>query len=491
MSTPTILIVEDNPISRKTLKLTLESEHYFVTEAIDGASALNQAKNQYFDLIIQDLILPDIEGVELNRQLRAMSKYKNTPIFALSGLLNKNTHQMDHIGFTTFLLKPIDPSYLLNVVKAHLIVSNPPEILIGQGKHILIADDNPIQLKLCAMQLQNLGFEVDTAEDGVIALAKAMARQPDAIISDILMPNLDGFSLCIEIKRDPKLCVIPVILLTSHFLGDADLELAKNVGANIFLTRNPDEEKLLYELLKILNTSLLGIPLEPIELTEDIKEKHTIRSICQLERQVLDNTQLAQRCAMLTSQLSLINGIANSLTTTTKNLNEALKEVFYFCLDALGISKGALYIKAPNNQMVLNYQIGYSDAQMDSVKLLFGMFDYLTEITKENLPFAIPNKKLPDLTTHNFLIEAIVKSALIVPLFSGNKCLGILYLGSDVSDLAGSNTKEIVATLGMQFGLSLALAAAFEKITSSDQILKNQKSGTDAQGNAPIIHNVI
>ncbi len=73
----------------------------------------------------------------------------------------------------------------------------------GKGKHILIADDNPIQLKLFSMQLKNRGFEVTTAYDGVFALKEARDKRPDAIISDILMPNMDGFSLCTEIKRDP------------------------------------------------------------------------------------------------------------------------------------------------------------------------------------------------------------------------------------------------------------------------------------------------
>ncbi len=87
----------------------------------------------------------------------------------------------------------------------------------------------------------------------------------------------------------PQLRTIPVLLLTSHYLEDEDLALAKKVGASCYLTRTPDPEKLIIELYKILNNKS-SVSLEPVfELTEDIKEKHTIRSIRQLEQQVLEN----------------------------------------------------------------------------------------------------------------------------------------------------------------------------------------------------------
>jgi len=469
MDKPKILIIEDNPISCKLIRVTLETEGYEVIEAKDGTSALRETKKQNFDLIIQDLFLPDMDGFTLNHELRKLPTVHKTPILGISGFLSQLDTNENHPGFTAFLLKPIEPSYLLDVVKAHLPISMPAQKLVGKGKHILIADDNPIQLKLFCMQLVNLGFEVTTALDGAIALNETRKRQPDAIISDVLMPNMDGFSLCSEIKRDPTLHTIPVILLSSHYLENDDLALAKKVGASSYLTRTPDLEKLISELLKILNTKSSASPEVPFELTEDIKEKHTIRSIRQLEQQVLDNAKLAQRCAMLMSQLSLIGGIANALTTTQKGIDESLKEVLYFCLDATGISKGALYLKKSNNSMILSQQLGYSEDQKEKVESLFGLSILIPEIIKKNEPFAIPSEEFSGQSAKHFLDEASVKSALIVPLFSVEECLGILFLGSDLTNLSGESTKEFVRTLGMQFGQSIALASIFDKLGSSEK----------------------
>jgi diguanylate cyclase (GGDEF)-like protein/PAS domain S-box-containing protein len=464
-----ILIIEDNPISRKVLKLTLESDGFIVVDVTDGASALHEATNQQFDMIIQDLFLPDIDGFALNKKLRLLPGVDTIPIFALSGFLNTSVNKEEHYGFTTFLLKPIEPSYLLSVVKAHLPISTTNEITIGNKKHILIVDDNPIQLKLFCMQLTNVGFEVTTALDGVIAHKAAIANRPDAIISDILMPNMDGFDLCVEIKRDPTLKDIPVVLLTSHYLEEDDLALAKKVGASVYLTRTPDVESFISELVKVLNSNKPSLTDVPLVLTNDIKEKHNIRAIHQLEQQVLDNSKLSQRCAMLMSQLALSSGIANALTTSSINIDDSLKEVLYFCLDATGISKGILYIKKPDQSMMLSQQIGYQDDQIENLKSFFGLSAMIPKIIENNEPFAIPSNTFHGQNANQFLDGANVKSAIIVPLFSGAECLGILLLGSDLNNLSNENTQEFVQTLGTQFGLSIALASSFYKVGSSEK----------------------
>ncbi|WP_238584008.1 EAL domain-containing protein [Legionella drozanskii] len=464
-----ILIIEDNPISSKMLRLALESDHYTVFEAKDGATALRIIEKQKFDLIIQDLFLPDIDGFALNKELRELPGIQGIPIFGLSGFLSQLNKESEHPGFTTFLLKPIDPSYLLDVVKAHLPISNSSDADIGKGKHILIADDNPIQLKLLDMQLKNAGFKVTTAVDGVLALKEAKVKRPDVIISDILMPNMDGFNVCVEIKRDPELSSIPVILLTSHYLENEDLELAKSVGASCYLTRTPNEEKLLYELNKILQEKLIPSKEAPHELTNKIKEKHTLRTIRQLEQQVLDNTKLAQRYSMLTSQLAIISGIANSLTITGHDINDSLKEVLYFCVDASGLSKGALYLMGSDGKMNLCQQIGFNKIQEANVEDFFGLSTLIPQIIKENITFSIPSERCSGLDLKSFLNNAKIKSALFVPLFSGTDCVGILFLGSNLANLSSEITKEFIRTLGDQLGQSIALASTFEKLTSSEK----------------------
>ena len=464
---PKILIVEDNPISRKVLSITLQSADYSVVAVNDGASALQQASNQVFDLIIQDLLLPDMDGFALNEALRKLPNVKEIPIFVLSGFINAIEEQEKYSGVTQFLLKPIQPSYLLEVIKAHLPISKPTEVAIGKGNHILIADDNPIQLKLISMQLRNMGFEVTTAVDGVMALNAAKNKHPDVIVSDILMPNMDGFGLCIEIKKDPLLCAIPVMLLTSHYLEQEDHLLAKKVGASCYLTRTPDVNKLITELLKVINKEISPLVNEPVDLSEDIKKKHIIRSIRQLEQQVMDNAKLTRRCAILGSQLSLISGMTNALTKSKQNLSRSYRHLLYFCLDATGVSKGALYMWDKNKNMALVIQVGFEE-QKEILTSFFNLSDIMPEIIQKNNSIIVPSHALIEKITKKLLEEIKVKSAAIVPLHSYNECLGILFLGSDHAHIINENSIEFIDALGLQLGQSIALALAFKNLASSE-----------------------
>src|SRR6185436_14415744 len=83
---PAILLVEDNPITRKLVRFALQQEHFDLSEASDAATALELAEKKRPDLILQDLLLPDMDGFALVARFRAMPALGSVPIFAFSGL---------------------------------------------------------------------------------------------------------------------------------------------------------------------------------------------------------------------------------------------------------------------------------------------------------------------------------------------------------------------------------------------------------------------
>ncbi len=85
---------------------------------------------------------------------------------------------------------------------------------MAQAK-ILVVDDDPDDLKMISMILQPEGYEVVTAENGREALEKVESEDPDLIILDVMMPELDGFAACAKLKSSPERKGIPVILLTA------------------------------------------------------------------------------------------------------------------------------------------------------------------------------------------------------------------------------------------------------------------------------------
>ncbi|MEP7305950.1 MAG: response regulator [Acidobacteriota bacterium] len=105
MSPATILVVEDNPTTRKMLRITLTTEGYGVVEAADARAALAAAEKRLPDLVLQDLILPDMDGLELLRRLRALPGGTELPILALSGFLSRlEESRSDERWFTACLI---------------------------------------------------------------------------------------------------------------------------------------------------------------------------------------------------------------------------------------------------------------------------------------------------------------------------------------------------------------------------------------------------
>ena len=114
---------------------------------------------------------------------------------------------------------------------------------------VLIVDDEQKNLILLRDFLTGLGHEVMAAENGKIALKMARANPPETIISDILMPVMDGFKLCHEWKKDSKLKNVPFIFYTATYTFEDDKKFALSLGADRFIVK-PAPMK---ELIKIVD----------------------------------------------------------------------------------------------------------------------------------------------------------------------------------------------------------------------------------------------
>jgi diguanylate cyclase (GGDEF)-like protein len=113
---PAVLIVEDNPITRKFVRVVLAAEGIDVLEAESGEVALAIARSQLFDLVLLDLTLHDIDGFQLVGRLRGLAP--GIPVVAFTGL--NDEVRLRSAGFTGFVMKPVEPDRLTHAVRAHL-----------------------------------------------------------------------------------------------------------------------------------------------------------------------------------------------------------------------------------------------------------------------------------------------------------------------------------------------------------------------------------
>jgi CheY-like chemotaxis protein len=114
---------------------------------------------------------------------------------------------------------------------------------------ILIVDDMEVNLELLEARLEGSGYEVTSAKNGVEALEKLKKDSFDMIISDILMPKMDGFQLCMECKKDDTLRKIPFIFYTATYTDKKDEEFALSLGAEKFIVK-PAESKSFMEIIR-------------------------------------------------------------------------------------------------------------------------------------------------------------------------------------------------------------------------------------------------
>ena len=116
---------------------------------------------------------------------------------------------------------------------------------------ILIADDNPMNRDVLQARLAVHGYEILTAADGREALDIGRTAQPDLILLDVMMPELDGFEVCRRLKADPSLPFIPVIMVTARS-DSSDIVAGLEAGGDEYLTKPVDHAALVARIKSML-----------------------------------------------------------------------------------------------------------------------------------------------------------------------------------------------------------------------------------------------
>jgi CheY-like chemotaxis protein len=125
---------------------------------------------------------------------------------------------------------------------------------------ILIVEDMPQILELLAVTLRFKGYPVVTATNGQEALERAAQEHPALVVTDILMPKLDGYSLTQRLRTNPKTSRIPIIFLSATYVTREDKAFAMSLGATRFLEKPVDTEELLLTVAEVLTMSAPPAP---------------------------------------------------------------------------------------------------------------------------------------------------------------------------------------------------------------------------------------
>jgi len=214
-----ILVVDDEPDISRLIQLYLEKEGYYVIRAFDGEEALKMAKKERPDLITLDIMMGKIDGFEVLQKLKSDSNTASIPVIVLSVILDEKRGYS--LGAADYLPKSVNREKLVESVNRLIERTSEPE----KKKRVLIADDDKDIVGFLEINLKKAGLEVVKAYDGAEAIDMLKKEKPDLLLLDLRMPKMDGYEVIKVMKKNKKMCEIPIIIMTAYDFDHGKTEI--------------------------------------------------------------------------------------------------------------------------------------------------------------------------------------------------------------------------------------------------------------------------
>jgi signal transduction histidine kinase/CheY-like chemotaxis protein len=344
---------------------------------------------------------------------------------------------------------------------------------------ILIVDDNQQNLYMLEILLKTNSFEVELASNGVEALEKAHRNLPDLIISDILMPVMDGFSLCRAWKADAQLQNIPFIFYTATYTDPKDEEFALRLDADRFLIKPMDPEDLLGNIRDVLQKKITRthpVLQEPIQKEEEYYKEYSETLIRKLEEKVMQVEQTKKRLAAL-YQISC-NLI--SIKSSTDLVHSSLKSI----VETVGYEQANYFSYDDNQKMLyLNDYVGLDDQVLEGHReqLNFKLGEksgWVGAVGQDKKPVNISD------TTKDanwIAIDKTIMSALFIPVSFENVLQGVVGLFSNEKNSFSVEDENNIQILANVLAISIENIKTEEHISQLNAVLEQRVSERTAQ----------
>jgi CheY-like chemotaxis protein len=187
---------------------TLSAAGIYAVTASDGEDGLRAAREIKPDLIFLDVMMPKMDGWAVLASLKAEPELASIPVVMLTIVGDREMGYT--LGASEYLTKPIDRATLATVVEKYCTKSG--------TKVVLIVDDDDATRQVVSRTLTREGWTVIEAENGRAAMDRLKNNEPNLILLDLAMPEMDGFEFLTVLRNDGVHASIPVIVLTSKDL---------------------------------------------------------------------------------------------------------------------------------------------------------------------------------------------------------------------------------------------------------------------------------
>ncbi len=238
-----ILTIDDDPTVHDLLQRFFEKKGFEIKTALSGLEGINLAKSLRPEAITLDVMMPGMDGWSVLTALKANPQTADIPVIMMTMVDDQNLGYA--LGAAEYLLKPIDSRKLEMILHKFKPVSDSDSILV-------VEDDPGVREMLCR-QLRKENWKVIEAKNGREALIKLQSHEPKLILTDLMMPKIDGFELVHRLKQHRKWHSIPVIILTAKTITAKDRQKLHGGVSKIFEKGSYQRSVLLDEVTKLLD----------------------------------------------------------------------------------------------------------------------------------------------------------------------------------------------------------------------------------------------
>ncbi len=217
---PRVLVIDDDPLVQDIVGRALMRHGFEVEQAHNGRAGLQRAREWRPDAIVLDVMMPGLDGWGVLTALKGDPEISEIPVVMLTIL--EESEVGFALGAVDFLIKPVKTQRLATVLHRYCK---------SEMAQVLIIDDDPASRDVMRRTLESSGHRVTLAEDGEQGIAKLGEMVPDLVLLDLMMPVMDGFAVLEQIRTDPRLDGVPVVVVTAKDLTAEDREMLRDARA--------------------------------------------------------------------------------------------------------------------------------------------------------------------------------------------------------------------------------------------------------------------
>src|ERR1044071_4574362 len=242
----TILVIDDDPTVHDLMLRFLTKEGFRVAIAADGREGVRLARELKPDLITLDVLMTEMDGWSVLTALKADPDIADIPVIVLTMFDDK---QMGFsLGATDYMTKPINRDRLVTVLRKHHQSHQPC--------HVLVVEDEPSIRQMVRRVLEKEGWTDREAEHGRAGLQAVAESKPSVILSDLMMPIMNGFDFIRELRQHKEWQHIPVVILTAKDLTVEDRQQLKGNVEQVLQKGDYSREQLLNEVRDLVKLSV-------------------------------------------------------------------------------------------------------------------------------------------------------------------------------------------------------------------------------------------